>query len=101
MRRREELFLQGVNLELSARSKFCRVWPHRSKMNDVSSVTLKAQNAVAIYQAFNVAVCKHFNRLLGTCKDQSTGFAEASNTLLVLKRCAWLNVDGVPQGCVC
>lgn len=69
-------------------------------MNAVDLGTLKAQNDVAIYQAFNVAICKRFNRLLGTCKDQSTGFAEASNTLLALKGYVWLNVDGVPQGCV-
>ena len=98
MRRREELFLQGVNSELSAFSKFCRVWPCRRKMNDVHLGTVKAQNDVAIYQAFNVAICKHFNKLLGTHKDQSAGFAQASNTLLALKGCVWLNVDGVPQG---
>lgn len=97
MRRREELFLQGVNLELSAFREFCKVWPCRRKMYDVDLGALKAQNDVAIQQAFNVAVCKGFNRLLGTGKDQSTGSA---NMLLVLKGCVWLDVDGVPQGCV-
>lgn len=53
-------------------------------MNDVDLGALKAQNDVAIYQAFNVAIYKHFNRLLGTCKDQSTGFAEVLR-LLALK----------------
>lgn len=48
MRRREELFLQGVNLELSAFSEFCRVWPCRRKMNDVDLGAPKAQNDVAI-----------------------------------------------------
>lgn len=69
-------------------------------MNDVDLGALKAQNDVAIYQAFNVAICKRFNRLLGTCKDQSAGFAEASNALLTLKGCVWMNMDGVPHGCV-
>lgn len=101
MRRKEELFLQGVNLELSAFSKIFRVWPCRRKMNDVDLGTLKAQNDAEIYQALNVAICKHFNRFFGTCKDQSTGFAEALNTALALKGCVWLNVDMVPQGCVC
>lgn len=41
MRRREELFLQGVNLELSAFSKFWRVWPCRRKMSDVDLGTHK------------------------------------------------------------
>lgn len=99
MRRKEELFLQGVNLELSAFSKICRVWPCRRKMNDVDLGTRKAQNDVAIYQASNVAICKCFNRLLGTCKDRSAGFAGASNTRLELKGCIWMNKDGVPQGC--
>lgn len=65
-------------------------------MNDVGLGALKAQNDVAIYQAFNVAVYKHFNRLLGTCKDQSTGFAEA----LSAASTEGLNVDRVPQGCM-
>lgn len=93
MRRREELFLQGANLELSAFSKFGRAWPCRRKMNDVGLGALKAQNDVAIYQAFNVAVYKHFNRLLGTCKDQSTGFADAPSTAST----EGLNVDRVPH----
>jgi len=80
MRRREELFLQGVNLELSALGKFSKVWPCRRKMNDVDLGTVKGQKDVTIYQAFNVAICKRFNRLLSTCKDGSMGFAEASNT---------------------
>lgn len=54
-------------------------------MNDVDLRALKAQNDVAIYQAFNVAIYKHFNRLLGTCDDQSTGFAEALSALLAPK----------------
>lgn len=71
-------------MELSAFSKFGGAWPCRRKMNDEDLGALKAQNDVAIYQAFNVAVYKHFNRL-GTCEDQSTGFAEALSTLLALK----------------
>lgn len=100
MRRREELLLQGVNLDLSALSKFFRVWPCRRQMNDVDLRTPKVQNDVESYQAFNVTICKRFNRFLDTCKHQSAGFAEVSSTLLVLKRCIQLNVGGVPQGCV-
>lgn len=99
MRRKEERFLQGVNLELSAFGKFHRVWPCRRKMNDVDLGTQKAQNAVAIYQAFNVAICKCLNRFVGTRKDWSAGFAGASNTRRALKGCVWMNVDGVPRGC--
>lgn len=99
MRRREELLLQGVNLELSALSKFCRGWPCRRQMNDVDLRTPKVQNDVESYQAFNVTICKRFSRFLDTCKHQSAGFAEVSSTLLVLKGCVQLNVDGVPQGC--
>lgn len=87
-------------MELSAFSKFGVAWPCRRKMNDVDLGALKAQNDVAIYQAFNVAIHKHFNRLLGTCKDQSTGFAEAPSTLLALKGPVWLSVDRAPQGCM-
>lgn len=71
MRRREELFLQGVNLELSAFSKVCSVWPCRRKMSDVDLGTRRAQNNVAIYQASNVAICKRFNRLLGAAKSRA------------------------------
>lgn len=60
-------------------------------IHDVDLRTPKVQSDVEIYQAFNVAISKCFNRFLGTCKDQSAGFAEgfASTEMLRAAECGW------------
>jgi len=60
-------------------------------IHDVDLRTPKVQSDVEIYQAFNVAISKCFNRFLGTCKDQSAGFAEgfASTEELRAAECGW------------
>ncbi|EOB08588.1 hypothetical protein Anapl_05865 [Anas platyrhynchos] len=84
--------LNYYSLQIQGKEEFPRQLKQR-QMNDVDLRTPKVQNDVESYQAFNVTICKRFNRFLDTRKHQSAGFAEVSSTLLVLKGCIQLNAQ--------